>query len=36
MDLIGRITARYAVHDLYVENPPIEEVVAQLYQGIDR
>jgi ABC-2 type transport system ATP-binding protein len=29
--LIGRITARYGVHDLFVENPPIETVVARLY-----
>jgi ABC-2 type transport system ATP-binding protein len=29
--LIGRITARHAVRDLYVENPPIEEVVARIY-----
>lgn len=30
--LIRRITARYAVRDLFVENPPIEEVVARLYR----
>lgn len=30
--LIGRITARYAIRDLYVENPPIEEIVAQIYE----
>lgn len=35
MDLIGRITSRYAVHDLYVENPPIEEVIARLYEGLE-
>jgi ABC-2 type transport system ATP-binding protein len=29
--LLGRITARYAVLDLFVENPPIEEIIAQLY-----
>ena len=29
--LIGRITSRYAVHDLFVENLPIEEIVAKLY-----
>ena len=29
--LIGRITARYAVRDLFVENPPIEEIIARLY-----
>ena len=30
-ELIGRVTARHAVRDLFVENPPIEEIVAQLY-----
>ena len=30
-DLISRITARHRVRDLFVENPPIEEVVARLY-----
>jgi ABC-2 type transport system ATP-binding protein len=30
-DLIGRIAARYPVRDLFVENPPIEEIVAELY-----
>jgi ABC-2 type transport system ATP-binding protein len=29
--LIGRITARHAVRDLFVENPPIEQIVARLY-----
>ena len=33
--LIGRITARYDVRDLYVENPPIEEIVAQVYAGVE-
>jgi viologen exporter family transport system ATP-binding protein len=32
-ELIGRITARHAVRDLFVENPPIEEVIARLYQS---
>lgn len=32
-DLIARITARHAVRDLFVENPPIEEIIAQLYGG---
>ncbi len=31
-ELISRLTARHAVRDLFVENPPIEEVVARLYQ----
>ena len=31
--LISRITARHAVRDLFVENPPIEEIIARLYRG---
>ncbi|MBN1400977.1 MAG: ATP-binding cassette domain-containing protein [Anaerolineae bacterium] len=31
-ELIGRITSRYAIRDLYVENPPIEEIIAQVYE----
>jgi ABC-2 type transport system ATP-binding protein len=30
-ELIGRITARHAVRDLFVENPPIETIIARLY-----
>jgi ABC-2 type transport system ATP-binding protein len=30
-ELIGRITARHAVRDLLVQNPPIEEIIARLY-----
>jgi ABC-2 type transport system ATP-binding protein len=29
--LIGRITAQHAIRDLFVENPPIEEIIARLY-----
>ena len=29
--LISRITATHAVKDLFVENPPIEEIVARVY-----
>jgi ABC-2 type transport system ATP-binding protein len=29
--LIGRITASHAVRDLFVEHPPIEELIARLY-----
>jgi len=29
--LIGRITANHAIRDLFVENPPIEEIIARLY-----
>jgi ABC-2 type transport system ATP-binding protein len=34
--LIARITARYPVKDLLVENPPIEELIAQLYRSGDQ
>lgn len=30
-NLISRITQRYGVHDLFVENPPIETIIATLY-----
>jgi ABC-2 type transport system ATP-binding protein len=30
-ELIARVTARHAVRDLFVENPPIEEIVARIY-----
>ena len=30
--LIGRIAANYAIQDLFVENPPIEEIIARLYE----
>jgi ABC-2 type transport system ATP-binding protein len=30
-ELIGRIAARYPVRDLFVQNPPIEEIIARLY-----
>jgi ABC-2 type transport system ATP-binding protein len=32
-ELISRLTARHAVRDLFVEDPPIEEVVARLYES---
>lgn len=31
-ELIGRITSRWSVRDLFVENPPVEELVAALYR----
>jgi ABC-2 type transport system ATP-binding protein len=31
-ELIQRVTSRHAVRDLFVENPPIETVIARLYQ----
>ena len=30
-DLIARITAKREIRDLFVENPPIEEIIARLY-----
>jgi ABC-2 type transport system ATP-binding protein len=30
-DLIGRITAAHPVRDLFIESPPIEELVARMY-----
>jgi viologen exporter family transport system ATP-binding protein len=30
-ELIRRITNRHAVRDLFVENPPIEQIIARLY-----
>ncbi len=30
--LISRITAQHEIRDLYVENPPIEEIIAKLYR----
>ena len=32
--LISRIASRYPVRDLFVENPPIEEIIAELYRTI--
>ncbi|MDJ0785297.1 MAG: ABC transporter ATP-binding protein [Myxococcota bacterium] len=32
-DLIGRIARSHEVRDLFVENPPIEEVISQLYRS---
>lgn len=32
-ELITRVTSRHAICDLYVENPPIEEIIARLYGG---
>ena len=31
-ELIARITQKHAVRDLFVENPPIEEIIARMYQ----
>jgi ABC-2 type transport system ATP-binding protein len=32
-ELIRRITSRHAIRDLFVENPPIETVIARLYRS---
>jgi ABC-2 type transport system ATP-binding protein len=34
--LIARVAGRYPIRDLFVENPPIEEVIARLYQELAR
>jgi ABC-type uncharacterized transport system ATPase subunit len=31
--MIRRVTSRHAIHDLFVENPPIETIIARLYQS---
>jgi ABC-2 type transport system ATP-binding protein len=31
--LIGRVTAGHEIRDLFVENPPIEQIIARLYRG---
>jgi len=35
-NLIGRIASKHAVRDLFVENPPIEEIIASLYKKVGR
>jgi ABC-2 type transport system ATP-binding protein len=35
-DLIARVTAKHAIRDLFVENPPIEQIVAQLYEDLEQ
>jgi ABC-2 type transport system ATP-binding protein len=35
-ELIAKIAERYDVRDLFVENPPIEEIIASLYSGARR
>jgi ABC-2 type transport system ATP-binding protein len=31
-ELISRVTAQHPVRDLFVENPPIEEIIARMYK----
>lgn len=33
-DLISRITAKYSIKDLFVENPSIEEIIAKFYKNL--
>jgi len=35
-ELIARVTSKHAIRDLYVENLPIEEIIARLYGEADR
>ena len=35
-ELIARVTARHEIRDLFVENPPIEEIIARLYEQAKR
>ena len=35
-ELISRIAANYEIRDLFVENPPIEEIIARIYGSIER
>jgi ABC-2 type transport system ATP-binding protein len=35
-ELICRIAGKHAVQDLFIENPPIEEIIARLYRNIGR
>ena len=35
-ELISRIVAKHNISDLFVENPPIEEIVAKIYRGFQR
>jgi ABC-2 type transport system ATP-binding protein len=35
-DLIGQVASEYQVQDIFIENPPIEEIIAQIYREADR
>jgi len=30
-DVVGRLLARYAIVDINVDNPPMEEIIARIY-----
>jgi ABC-2 type transport system ATP-binding protein len=32
-EVIGRLLARYAVADINVDNPPMEDIIARIYEG---
>ena len=32
-ELISRISGRYKIKDLFVENPPIENIISRMYKG---
>jgi ABC-2 type transport system ATP-binding protein len=32
-ELIQRVASRYEIRDLFVENPPIETIIARLYES---
>jgi ABC-2 type transport system ATP-binding protein len=34
--LIARLTSRYPIRDLFVHNPPIEQIIARLYSEVPR
>jgi ABC-2 type transport system ATP-binding protein len=35
-ELIARLSCKHAIADLFVENPPIEEIFAKLYGSINK
>lgn len=34
-EIISRITSKHSITDLYVENPPIEELIAKFYRDVN-
>lgn len=34
-ELIRRITSKHSIRDLFIENPPIEEIIAKLYRDVN-
>jgi ABC-2 type transport system ATP-binding protein len=35
-DVVGRLLARYAVTDITVDNPPMEDIIARIYEVAGR